>query len=272
MDNNEYSSSSMFLLSLEKLSLIDMHNLKGWWNGETSSEASPNNALFPITMSCLCELKIDACPHLASIPWCAPLKSLQLSAISSQLLNMVIEMTLNHCVEESSSTRSKVSYVHLSKIEDLEFLPKELFYHFKDLKQLSITDCKSLQISSSLVQHPANVIWKESPSLPILILNAILKLEYLPNGMQHVTTLQHIHISSCLNLITLPEWIGDFTSLSDLMIRGCPKLISLSERIHHLPSLQFLDIRDCPKLKERYKKGKGEDWPKTSHIPFVRIT
>ncbi|XP_023547024.1 disease resistance protein RGA2-like isoform X2 [Cucurbita pepo subsp. pepo] len=52
-NNNEYSSSSMFLPSLEKLSLIDMHNLKGWWKGETSSEASPDNASFPITMSCI---------------------------------------------------------------------------------------------------------------------------------------------------------------------------------------------------------------------------
>ena len=75
-------------------------------------------------MSCLCELVIDDCPYLVSIFWHAPLKSLNPSAISSQLLTVVIERTINHCVEH-------LSFVYLSKIDDLEFLPKELLYHFK---------------------------------------------------------------------------------------------------------------------------------------------
>ena len=265
-DNNEYPSSSMFFPSLEKLSIVEMLNLKGWWKGETSLESSPNNASFPIAMSRLCELEIDACPHLASFPWHALLKSLRLHAISSQLLNVIFERTANHCVEECSST-----FVSFDKIDDLEFLPEGFFYHFTNLERLEIEDCKNLRMSSALVQHPINdVLWKEFRSLRILVLKAIPKLEYLPNGMQHVTTLEDIKIISCPNLTTLPEWIGNFTSLSELMIISCPKLTSL-ERIYHLPSLQSLYIWVCPKLKERYEQGEGEDWPKISHIPYVSI-
>ncbi|XP_023528691.1 putative disease resistance protein RGA1 [Cucurbita pepo subsp. pepo] len=272
IDNNEYHSSSMFFPSLEKLSMVDLHNLKGWWKSENSSEASPNIASFPITMSCLCELEIDGCPHLASIPWQAPLKSLHLSAISSQLLNVVIERTVNYCVEECSSTQTKVSYFHLSKIDDLEFLPEELFYHFTNLELLQIEDCQSLNMSSAFAQHPSNdVLWKEFRSLYLLWISGIPKLDCLPNGIQHVTTLGDLRISSCPNLITLPEWIRDLTSLSQLSIYNCPNLSSLPEEIHHLKSLQFLRIWGSPKMVERCEEEKGEDWPKISRIPYTDI-
>ncbi|XP_022931674.1 putative disease resistance protein RGA1 [Cucurbita moschata] len=264
IDNDGYRSSSIFFPSLEKLSIIDMHNLKGWWKGETSSEGSPNNASFPITMSCLCELKIDDCPQLASIPWHAPLKLLEICAVSLQLLNVIIEKTAN--------PSSKLSHVYLSKIDDIEFLPRE-FYHFTNLLFLVIEDCKNLQLSSALVQHSTNdVLWKEFQSLHVLFLRAIPKLEYLPNGMQHVTTLQHIGINSCPNFVTLPKWIHNLTSLSSLSIFNCPKLTSLPEGIHHLRSLESLTIWNSPKLIERYKKGKGEEWQKISHIPHINLS
>ena len=268
VDNNEYPSSSMFLPSLEKLSMVDMPNLKGWWKGETSSESSPNSASFPTTAPFLCQLKIDSCPKLASISWHAPLRKLQISDVTLQLLNTVIEMTANH----SSSTQSKVSSLELNRMKDLEFLPRELFYNFTNLELLTITDCKSLQISSSLVQHHVNeALWKEFQSLRFLHLYEIPKLEYLPDGMQHVTTLQTIYIGCCPNLVTLPEWMDRLTSLSDLMIFQCPMLTTLSEGIHHLPSLKSLQIWDCPKLMKRYEEGRGEDWQKISHVPFVEI-
>jgi len=173
---------------------------------------------------------------------------------------------VNQCVEH-------LSFVYLSEIDDLEFLPKELFYRFTNLWHLVIEDCKSLQMSSSLVQHFINdVLWKEFRSLQSLRFCRILKLEYLPNGMRHVTTLQDIYIGACPNSITLPEWIGELTTLSNLMIYRCPKLSSLPEGIHHLRSLELLRIRDSPKLIERYKEKDGEDWQKNSHIRYVDIS
>ncbi|XP_022944081.1 putative disease resistance protein RGA1 isoform X2 [Cucurbita moschata] len=251
IDNNNYPYSSTFLPSLEKLSIVNMPNLKGWWKGEISAESSPNSASFHTKVPCLCQLTIDNCPKLASIPWHAPLKKLQISMVSLQLLDTVIEMTVSHCVEESSSTQSKVSSFELSRMDDLEFMPKELFYYFKNLEQLTPRDFKSLQMSSSLVQHRTHeLLWKEFQSLRFLHLYNIPKLEYLPNGIQHVTTLQTIRIEWCLNLKTLPEWMGSLTSLSELSIILCPMLTSLGKR---------------------YEEGRGEDWQKISHIPRVNI-
>ncbi|XP_023538754.1 putative disease resistance protein RGA3 [Cucurbita pepo subsp. pepo] len=113
IDNNNYPYSSTFLPSLEKLSIVNMPNLKGWWKGEISSESSPNSASFHTKVPCLCQFTIDNCPKLVSIPWHAPLKKLQISMVSLQLLDTVIEMTVSHCVEESSSTQSKVSSFEL---------------------------------------------------------------------------------------------------------------------------------------------------------------
>ena len=248
IDNNDYPSSSTFLPSIEKLTMVNMPNLKGWWKGETSSNSSPNSATFATTLSCLSQLKIDNCPMLASIPWHAPLQKLQISGVSLQLLNTVIEMTASH----SSSNPSKVTFFELSRMEDLEFLPTQLFYPFRNLEYLVISDCQSLQISSSLVQHHTNeLLWKEFQSLRILRLDGLPKLEYLPTGIKHVTTLQSIFIGNCPNLVTLPEWMGSLTSLSDLLIILCPMLTSLPEEIHHLPSLKLLKIWGCPKLRER---------------------
>ena len=112
-------------------------------------------------------------------------------------------------------------------------------------------DFKSLQMSSSLVQHRTNeLLWKEFQSLRFLHLYNRPKLEYLPNGIQHVTTLQTIRIEWCLNLKTLPEWMGSLTSLSELSIILCPMLTSLGKR---------------------YEEGRGEDWQKISHISRVNI-
>ena len=70
-------------------------------------------------------------------------------------------------------------------------------------------------MSYALVQHPMNdVLWKEFRSLQSLRFCRIPKLEYLPDGMRHVTTLQDIYIGACPNLITLPKWIGELTTLS----------------------------------------------------------
>jgi len=48
-------------------------------------------------------------------------------------------------------------------------------------------------------------------------------------------------------------------------------LRSFPDSIRHLTSLEFLKIRGCPTLKERCKKGTGEDWDKIAHIPKLHV-
>ena len=56
--------------------------------------------------------------------------------------------------------------------------------------------------------------------------------------------------------------------LQHLKISECLKLKSLPNFLRTTP-LQKLDIYNSPILKERCKRGTGEEWPKISHIPKV---
>ena len=59
--------------------------------------------------------------------------------------------------------------------------------------------------------------------------------------------------------------------LSSLQIFICGKLKALPDHFHQTTTLKELRILLCDILEERYRKGRGEDWPKISHIPNVII-
>jgi hypothetical protein len=81
----------------------------------------------------------------------------------------------------------------------------------------------------------------------VLIMGFFLpKLVSLLLGLQHVTTLQKLRISTCKNLTAIREWIRNCTSLQVLQIDGCSSLTSLPEGMRSLTSLQRLEIKNCP--------------------------
>ncbi|KAH9716302.1 hypothetical protein KPL71_021416 [Citrus sinensis] len=84
------------------------------------------------------------------------------------------------------------------------------------------------------------------------------------------------------DLLELEEWdygitrtgntvIDIMPRLSSFEIKWCPKLKALPDYIHQTTTLKELRILMCGLLKERYRKGKGQDWAKISHIPNIDI-
>ncbi|KAJ9559299.1 hypothetical protein OSB04_013913 [Centaurea solstitialis] len=78
-------------------------------------------------------------------------------------------------------------------------------------------------------------------------------------------SLQELTILDCPQLVSLPNNLPKVTRLH---IDGCPELHCLP---NGLKELTYLEIKRCEELQRRCEKEKGEDWPKISHVPNLRL-
>ncbi|MBA0687666.1 hypothetical protein Goari_015180 [Gossypium aridum] len=142
--------------------------------------------------------------------------------------------------------------------------------------------------------------WKKLFISESLVRMKLLKPLAVPFAGPVLTSLQELNISGegCPHVVSFPEegigmtlppsltsifiqkfenlecmWSMGFqhlTSLQQLQIYTCPKLTSLPEK-DMLLSLEHLLIYICPLLEEGCSRGKGRDWSKVAHIPYVQI-
>ncbi|CAL9004064.1 unnamed protein product [Prunus brigantina] len=182
------SPSTTFFPSLESLHLYHCPNLKGWWRNETAS-ASASSSSFP----CLSYLEIQNCPNLTSMPLYPNLDRLEL------------ESSIWKVLPSSFVPSSKLKYLDISSVEDIEYVPEEGIGNLTLLQELSIGNCPNLV------------------SLP-------------DQGMGRLISLQRLHISHCPKLASLPEGLRCLASLKSLQIWTGPRLLT-SQTFAFFPSL-----------------------------------
>ncbi|KAJ6735162.1 LEUCINE-RICH REPEAT-CONTAINING [Salix purpurea] len=163
--------------------------------------------------------------------------------------------------EEGLQNLTSLEELYITHCGILDSLPR--LCGLSSLRRLSIDDCDILASLTEGVRHLT--------TLEHLNLNSCPQLNSLPESIQHLTSLQYLSITNCNELASLPNQIGYLTSLSRLNFQHCPNLVSLPDGLQSLSNLSQLTIYNCPELEKRCKKEKGEDWPKISHIPHIKI-
>jgi hypothetical protein len=204
-DNNNGHNSSAFCASLTEIHLGDLRNLKGWC-GCSDEEMSKGCCH---QFKSLEKLRIHDCDNLISIPQHIDIKEIRLWNVTAKILQQAV-------------THSKVEFLEIYNILSFKSLSGVL-QHLTRVCELSIMNCLDFDPCSD-EDDCYSMKWKELTNLQVLTLEGIRKMKYLPEGLQHITTLQTLKIRECVNLTSLPEWV---TSLQVLDIKGCPKVKSL---------------------------------------------
>nr|XP_048322432.1 putative disease resistance protein RGA3 [Ziziphus jujuba var. spinosa] len=264
------SSSSTLIVfpSVKVLWLSSLPNLKGWWGRSDSSSAKARSThdehMMPIFPNCLSELVIEDCPSLTCMPL-FPYVSQRVEWSNSSW--KPFQQTILSVNELKSLTSLKD--LHIGNCQEFKSLYPGI-QHLTSLQYLTIENCKKLDMCDD--EAHAITMWQQPlRRLQTLSLYRLPQLVDLPGGLQHLTSLQKLEISDCQNLVSLSERIKSLTSLQYLKLYGCPKLASLPEEITSLTSLRSLEIQFCDALLPRCEREKGEDWPKISFIPDLRI-
>ncbi|XP_052878095.1 putative disease resistance protein At3g14460 [Gossypium arboreum] len=211
-------------------------------------------------------------------------------------LSHLQEIRLSRCpnlvsFEESGLPATNLRVFLISNCENFGALPKCI--NFTSLRQLAVSKC-SADISFPEEGFPTNLTSLQISNAPKIYPSLVQW------GFNRLTSLQQLKIrgGGCSNVVSFPEEgirktlppsltsisIENFenleficskgfrylTSLQELRIYDCPKLTSLPEK-DMLLSLEHLHISKCPLLEEGCSRGRGREWSKIAHIPFVKI-
>ncbi|XP_048330613.2 putative disease resistance protein RGA4 [Ziziphus jujuba] len=200
----------------------------------------------------------------ASWPSTSSLSFTPLSQLTSLIIINIEDLKF---LPDYLKSLTSLKTLHISHCEELKSLSPGI-QNLTSLQDLEIESCEKLNMSDGA---EANTMWEPLQSLLFLKLKGLPKLVDLPEGLQHLTSLQLLEIDRCSNLVSLRGWIKRLKSLRGLQISQCPKMASLPEEIKSLSSLQTLWILGCSTLGPRCLRDTGEDWPKIAQIPQLKV-
>ncbi|KAL9238566.1 hypothetical protein vseg_012967 [Gypsophila vaccaria] len=236
-----------FFPSLEKLNLIQLPKLKGWWREETSrvlGEAGASSVVVP-SFPFLCELIVKYCPNLAVFPSCPKLISVTLHGCHESLALLGRKTAV-----PSNPTIGPVISLKELAIDNVGALDCLFGESLRDINQLSIGcfDGESLSNAEKLL--------KIATSIEKLDVIYCRNLRSLSRVVEHLTRLRSLNISNCENLelennedgVTVMTW-KSLRSLSRLRLYLLPKLLNLPKEFQYLTSLESLDINSCENLE-----------------------
>ena len=136
-------------------------------------------------------------------------------------------MSLSHLhINDCSNLKSLLElgescFLTSLRIQDCSNITRLPEGSLKCLKSLHIGGyCKELDAFPSL-----NFIQHSHTMLKVLELKGWAKLNFLPNKIQHFTTLETLRIEGFDGIEILPEWLGNLSFLKKLRICRCNNLM-----------------------------------------------
>uniref|UniRef100_F6I7E3 Uncharacterized protein n=1 Tax=Vitis vinifera TaxID=29760 RepID=F6I7E3_VITVI len=257
--------------ALEQVEIKDCPSLIGFPKGE-----------LPVTLK---KLIIENCEKLESLP----------EGIDNNNTCRLEYLSVWGCPSLKSIPRgyfpSTLETLTIWNCEQLESIPGNLLENLTSLRLLTICNCPDVVSSPEAFLNPnlkrlfisnyGNMRWPLS-GWGLRTLTSLDELgiqgpfpDLLSFSGSHPllpTSLTYLALVNLHNLKSVTSMgLRSLMSLKSLEFYLCPKLRSFVPKGGLPPTLARLVIRECPILKKRCLKGKGNDWPKIGHIPYVEI-
>ncbi|XP_055959889.1 putative disease resistance protein RGA3 [Mercurialis annua] len=213
------------------------------------------------SFTCLKSLKIYKCSKLTCLP------------STLQSFTSLEELTIYGCIgltsihEDLGRLNSLIS-LDISNCESLSNFSEKILGSLTGLKKLQIgTFSKKLE-DYSYMNSIQNITSLEN--LSIYGKNQ----KSLPHQIQWLTSLEHLGLWCFDKLEFLPEWLGNISSLQTLVISPCSKLKSLptAAAMKRLSELREVGIYCCSKyFMESCRNKSSFEGNKISHVPQVIV-
>ncbi|KAL0423819.1 UNVERIFIED_CONTAM: hypothetical protein Sradi_0916700 [Sesamum radiatum] len=180
--------------------------------------------------ACLKKIKIWGCPKLPGLPFLPTLRSLDIEgSISATLLGSLRFLT-------------SLTSLKLSHIPELAAFPEGFLQNNNALE--------NLRIDSLAITTLSNVLDNLS-ALKALFLGDCNHLEFLPEGLKNLGSLETLEILGCDGLRLFPAaTMEHLSSLRYLSFKNCKKLTPLSGPMNQTTALRTLRLAMLPELKD----------------------